>query len=262
MFAYYKPSPPEFAKPPPLPKYDPKEEEPKWWWGRMMFGAPMDRTGWTKIGDQPAGDDKPDWRGVVKNNVIPLPDPGPYPYGQPNDPRYYFFDTPDYADPFKKLSFANRIFLQAGTFWAICTAVTLRYPFDLEHHILLIRKWVIPIYLSGMAASAAAIAVANLRGNKDDQWNWLAAGIAAGTVFGHKNHVRWFRAQVFCIPLALVIKRLNEENSVIAPTPNFRAPFYYLSGAPADNGWRSGDLRFGISGRIEDPGRDQRRYAL
>lgn len=263
ILSWWLPQGPKLPTPPPLPQYDPNEDVPKWWWGRMLFGAPLEKTEpWPKIGDQPAGDDKPDWRGVIKNNVIPLPDPGPYTHGPPIDRNYFFFDTPDYADPFKKLNSASKIMFTASSGWAITWALAMRWPFDMEHHIMMFKKWLIPVYLSGMAASATAIAVANLRGNKDDYINWLAAGIVGGTVFGNKNWVKWFRAQLFCIPAALVVKRQNEQNRVIVPTANQRLPFYYISGAPADNGWRSGDFRFGISGRIDDPGREQRRYAL
>lgn len=248
--------------PPPLPKYDPNEEAPMWTSRRVKWNLPVEKPKpWTKIGDRPESDDDPDWRGVIKNKVQEIPMPGTYNLSDFKDkPAYYFFDTPDYADPFKKLVWSSKYFLKTGLIIGFGINILKGKPPTLSSWLWMTNKVVLPWWGAGMAASATVVTVANLRGKVDDYWNYAAAGQAAAMVYGRKSCLHWIRATVLLMPLAVCMKHVAELNISIWPKYNFHKKNLGLSGMNAENGFFSGDLRFGLRARnYGDPGRDVRK---
>lgn len=249
-------------KPPELPKYDPKEEEPKWSLGRLVHNVDIERpVPWPKVGDQPVDDEHPDWRGVIKKNVIPL-QTDEYKLGKSIDKSYFFFDTPDYADPFKKLWSSFKILGKYSVGAGVVYAIFQQLEYNLASHIFLAKRVVLPIFISGMATSLVVITVANLRGNKDDYYNYVIGGLAGAASIANGNYMRFNRAAIALVPIATGIKYINENNDHLVPQFMRRVHGGPLSGLPADDGTvSSGDLRFGVRFRIDDPGRDIRRYS-
>lgn len=252
----------EIPPPPPLPKYDPNEEAPMWSYHRSKWSLPVEKpVQWTKIGVKPESDDKPDWRGIIRSKVTEYPMPEPYNLDDFKDkPAYYFFDTPDYADPFKKLAWSSKFFLKTGALLGCVIALIQGRHFTLGTNIWMATKVIIPWWSAGMASSATVVTVANLRGKKDDYWNYAAAGQAAAMVYGRKCVLHWIRATALCMPAALAMKWVAEENMSIFPQFNYRNRSWGLSGMSNERGIVTGDLRFGFRARnYGDPGRDVRK---
>lgn len=251
----YRPPPPE------LPKYDPKEEAPKWSWSRLWWGSPVERgeKPWTEIGTQPKSPDDPDWRGVIRNNVIEYKMPDTYTYGNYTDPKYFWFDTPDYADPFKKLGYSFKFFTMTGLLVSSLKGVAYSWDFTVANNLKLATTIVIPWVIAGMVGSTTAVCLANLRGKKDDVYNYLAAGFVMGCVLGRRNHISFFRWVSILTPCGYVVKYNAETNGMLAPKINPRLQRNPITGSDGDHGISSGDLRpFGFRGRYPDPGRDVR----
>lgn len=233
-----------------------------WDWTRQRWGLPIPKEGWTRIGEQPKSDDDPDWRGVIKSKIREYPLPEPYNLKDFEDkPRYYWFDTPDYADPFKKLAWAAKFFLRTGLMTGCCVCILTGKKADIGGVLYMLNKWLIPHWFGGMGASVAIVTAANLRDKKDDMWNYALGGMAAGAIFGRRSILHYIRSNFFCIPAALAAKYMNENNLVILPQYNFNARNFGMTGFTADDGtWRTGDLRGGIKFyHYGDPGRDQRK---
>lgn len=251
--------------PPPKPRAvydpaDPNREPPKWSWYRARWNLPVDKgpKEWTRIGDVPESDDDPDWRGVVRSKIERWPDPVESKLGQPEDPRYFYFDTPDYADPFKKLGYAFRFFLYTGILAGSMRGHFRDLPFNVPTLFTLFRTRTIPWLGAGMAASTSAIVSANLRGNVDDYYNYALAGLVFGSILGHKNHRKWLRHVFVCVPTAVVLKHNAEVNGFLIQKVNVRAFSFGISGFGAENGISDGDVRFGLRSGHGDPGRDVR----
>lgn len=246
--------------PPPLPKYDPEKEPSKWNHERLIWNLPVDRTNWPPIGTQPESADKPDWRGVIKNNVIELPLPGPYKFGQPANENYFWFDTPDYADPFKKLWYSFKWFSTTGLAYLCIVGMWEGGQFSVKNNMNLARRFTIPWLFGGMAASFSVLLLSNIRGNKDDYYNYAAAGLVMSSILGRKNHITWWRHSVVLTPAALTVKYCAETNTNLYPNVNFRALYRNssLGGNDGEHGISSGDLRMGIRATNGEPGRDVR----
>lgn len=237
------------------------EEAPKWSWTRMIYNLPPDKgeIPYTKIGTQPDSPDKPDWRGVIKNKVIELPMPDEYKFKY-NDPKYFFFDTPDHADPFKKLWWSAKFFTKTGFFIGFLWYGTMmQRKFTLANNVEMMRKIVIPWFFSGVAGSTAVVTAANLRGKKDDYYNYAIGGTVFASIMGRKSYISWVRWMVMGIPAAIIFKYNAEINGHLYPMFNFRHTTWSFYGNSADNGIASGDLRFGLSTNYGDPGRDTRK---
>lgn len=248
------------APPGPSADYVPGSEKVHWNWDRIRWGnKTVDKNNWTKVGTQPKSDDEPDWRGVVKNNVIALEPPEPYDFGQHTDPNYFWFDTPDYADPFKKLWFSFKWFLNTGLIAASTKGIVAMKTCTWADHVLLLKSITFPWLIAGMAASTAIVTVANLRGKKDDYYNYVAGGLVLGSILGKKNHLTWFKWTVGSVPLVVYVKHNAEVNGKIWPRVSPRIVNWSTTGLDAENGWKSGDLRFGLRSTYGDPGRDVRK---
>lgn len=245
--------------PPELPKYDINEEAPKWSWSRLWWGLPVERKKpWTEIGTQPKSPDDPDWRGVIRNNVIEYKMPEPYTYGKSIDPKYFWFDTPDYADPFKKLGYSFRFFTMTGLIASCFMGILNSWKFTVANNLVLARTIVIPWFIAGMAGSTTVLCLANMRGKKDDVYNYIAGGFLMGTILGRKNHASFFRSVCIMTPSGFVVKYNAETNGHLIPFLSPRIQRNPITGSDGDHGVASGDLRFGFSGRHPDPGRDVR----
>lgn len=249
---------------PPAPPRDELKPDPKnslWDMTRLRCGnPPVDKTGWTPIGTQPKSDDQPDWRGVIKKNIIVLDPPETYKFGPKNDPKYFWFDTPDYADPFKKLWYAFKWFGYTGLVMHSVAGIYHGYKFTTQNNLTLFRKYTWPWFLAGIAASTTVVTVANLRSQKDDLYNYAAAGFVLGSIIGRENHLKWFKWTVLSIPLTVAVKYNAECNGKIYPIFNHRIIMSSITGSDAEHGFFSGDLRFGLrSIRSGDPGRDVRK---
>ena len=251
--------------PPTLPKYDPNEDAPKWDWTRLRWRlTPVAQEHkWPRVGDLPAADDLPDWRGVVKNNVIELPMPGKYPFGPPTDPNYFWFDTPDYADPFKKLWYSTKFFFKVGLLALSTYGLLENKKFSWKYHWSLTSRVFVPVFVGGMTASLTVLTVSNLRGKKDDYYNYVAGGLVAACVVGRRHYLSWVRHTVMWTPLAVYTKHMAETNDYLLPVINPRQRNFGLSGMSTEQGIRSGDLRcFAPKGNnTGDPGRDVRTFA-
>lgn len=235
-----------------------------WDWKRLWQGlTPVEgREHWPKVGDVPKEDDKPDWRGVIRNNVIELPAPGKYEFGLPQDPKYFWFDTPDYADPFKKLWYSFKFFTVTALASHNIFGIVENRPFTVKDNLSLFKRFFVPWWVGGMTASLFVITIANLRDRKDDYYNYLAAGFLAGSVVGRRNYIKWFRSVLVWTPLTVLVKHNAEINGILVPRgPNYRARNITLSGQSTEHGFWSGDLRLGLRTTPGDPGRDVRRIA-
>uniref|UniRef100_A0A6G1SHZ0 Complex I-B14.7 n=1 Tax=Aceria tosichella TaxID=561515 RepID=A0A6G1SHZ0_9ACAR len=249
--------------PPPRPEYDPEVEPPKWNWSRLRWGylKPEVHPDKPLRGGQAESDDKPDWRGVIKNNVIPLEPAKAYDFGQPEYNNYYFFDTPDYADPFKKLWYSFKFFFKTGLVLGCTVAIMGNKPFSWKTNRYLWNSWTGPWIAGGMTASMTTITVANLRGKKDDQWNYAAGALAAACVTGRANYIKHMNHTVYWMLAAITTKYANEQNMVMVPVLDQGARHLDIQANSAENGIMSGNLHF-IKGSYGDPGRDARRYPL
>lgn len=247
--------------PPPLPQIDPDDPAPRWDWSRVRYNLPVDKgpKPWPKVGDQPASPDDPDWRGVVRNNVIELPLPEPEELGKPIPPRYMWFDTPDWADPFKKMGSAARFFFLTGGVVASACGAWQGHPFTLPKILMLTRKYMVPTFLAGMLGAGTVITVANLRGKADDMYNYTAGGFVITCIAGRKNYRDFVQGFCTIIPAGLLLKYCAEENIMLIPRWNFRRLTHSIGGQSGDDGFRSGDLRFGLRSNWGDPGRDVRK---
>lgn len=237
------------------------DERGKWSWARMKWNKPVDKgpKEFTKVGTQPESPDDPDWRGIIKNKVIEYPVPEAYKFGQPVDHKYFWFDTPDYADPFKKLWYSSKFFCYTGLFGLCARGIMESRRFTFANNADLSKKILIPWLIGGVAASATVILVANLRGKKDDYYNYAIAGAVLGSILGRENHVKWFRWMCLSVPAAIIVKHNAEINGFLLPAINWRRIRYSLSGNDTEHGVASGDLRFGFRGNHDDPGRDLRK---
>lgn len=250
----------EIPKPPPLPKYDPNEEAPMWNRERSRFGIKVDTSSWPRIGDVPTEDDKPDWRGVVKKNINVIPMPDVYKMSRYNDRNYFWFDTPDYADPFKKLWYATKWFGQFGLALACFKAGLVdRAPFTTANNLYYLRTFWAPWFAATMAGSAAVITLANLRGKKDDCYNYAVGGFITASLLGRKHYTTWFWSVCAFTPIPVYLKYAAETNGHVAMLQNFRIQNYSMSGNSADHGVESGDLRLGLRLSHGDPGRGTRK---
>lgn len=265
---HYGPSAPTggpYPPPPPLPKYDPSQEALKWDWYRIIWHFPKFEKHPDlpqRRGGLPESDDKPDWRGVIKNNVIPLPKVEPYKYGRPQDPNYWFFDTPDYADPFKKLWYSFKWFTHSGAiiaaFFGIITGKTTKFK-DLKY---MATRYTLPWLCGGMVFSTAAITLANLRGNKDDLYNYFIAGLVTGAATGHKNYLVHIRHTFFWCSAGMLVKYKAETNGDLSLYASPRAQHWGLAGQSAEGGLLTGNLQFYKCHPEGDPGRDTKTYAM
>lgn len=247
--------------PPPMPKYDPKEEAPMWNWRRIYnVVVPMPGSDlWPNVGSVPKDDDKPDWRGVIKNNIEVWPNPGPYKYGQKQYP-YFWFDTPDYADPFKKLwwSFKWSLFSGYGAWSFMC--MVKKDPLTWAGQKRNVAKYALPVVAIGMTGSLAVVTIANLRGCVDDYWNYAIAGGLTALFMGRNNFHKGVRYMFVLPTMALIAKNVAENNTHLFPTMNQRAKSLNVSGASTEYGPKSSDFRFGfrVWGKAEKTGRDVR----
>lgn len=249
--------------PPPLPEYDHKKEAPKWDMYRVFHpheNAKLDPDTPPYIGTQPASDDKPDWRGIIKNNVIPMAKPERYNFGYYQVSGYYWFDTPDWADPFKKLAFALKMNLKISLCASALYAFAYNVGSDRRSIAMVIRGPFQKLFLGSMTASLVVMSLANLRGQKDDMYNWAWAGLAAGSVAGRKNYVSFIRQVCAWTPGCLAVKYANETNMKIVPIrdPRDRNHGMYLAQS-GEHGFFSGDFgnsliaRYGSRHAPRDP---------
>ena len=249
--------------PPELPKYDPSIEAPKWDWYRLWYSTDYlePDPNIPKTGGQPASDEQPDWRGVIKKNVIPLPPPERYDFGNYVSKSYYWFDTPDWADPFKKLKFATIFFLKYGLAATGIYGGIVFQDFSAENTRHLIRKPFARFFLGGITASLAVVTIANLRGNKDDYWNYVLGGFVAGSVVGRSHPLSFVRQVAMWVPAAVVVKYVNETNAKLIPILDFRVrnagP---ILGSAGEYGFKSGDWRPNILTSPYDSRRDARTH--
>lgn len=255
--------PKDVPPPPPLPKYDVNQEASKWSWSRIYTpGGPVDKSEkpWTPIGTQPASADDPDWRGVIKNKVIELPMPGQYPYGKYTPSTYFWFDTPDYADPFKKLWYCTKHFFAWGGLAAVTMSILVKPgPVSQVEHLR--RKFVSvgwPIFSGGLIAGTTVITLANLRGKKDDYYNYAPAGLLAGMLVARHNYQLSFLCGVLGSAYAVICKYNAEINGTLYPIFNYRQKLTGYSGLSSKGGITTGDFRLGFRGDHGDPGRDVR----
>jgi hypothetical protein len=257
--------PDQGAMPPPPPRleYDPKVESPKWDWTRLTWGytKPEKHPDTPRRGGKAESDDKPDWRGVIKNNVIPLEPAKAYDFGQPEYRKYYFFDTPDYADPFKKLWYSFKFFATTGIAIGCTVAIMGNKPFCWKTNRYLWNCWTGPWLAGGMTASAGVITVANLRGKKDDMWNYAAGAMAAAAVTGRSCYVKHMNHMIYWSIGALGVKYVNEQNLALIPVLDQGVRHIDIQANSAENGIMSGNLHF-IHGSYGDHGRDLRRHPL
>lgn len=253
--------------PPPLPEYDINEDVTKWSFSRFGNNLPYIRPKpYPRIGQQPATDDDPDWRGVVRSQIIPIPKPEPCKLDGKQRPYYYWFDTPDYADPFAKLWYGFKFFWGlGGVGWSLdilYRGVPVTEPNRIYYYVRHYKNVAIPFTVAGMAASLAVVTVANLRGKKDDVYNYLAGGFVLGSIIGRKNHYGFFRWTLFYMALGYGVKYMNETNAQIMPILNPRARHLSLRGMTGEDGFLSGDFRGGLfknTLKYPDPGRDVRK---
>lgn len=249
--------------PPELPKYDVTQEAPKWNWSKLWYSIDLikQHPDKPKTGGQPMDEDKPDWRGIIRKNVIPLTPPERYNFGRYTPSGYFWFDTPDYADPFKKLRYAGYFFFKYGLLYTCSFAIFAGFSFNAKDLSYLIRRPLARFWLGGATASMAVITLANLRGNVDDHWNYALGGFLAGSVVGRKNHMAFLR-QTFMWTIGSVAAKWNAEtNGKLTAEFDFRAINHSMAlGSAADYGFWSGDLRDKYYFRFypEDPGRAQR----
>lgn len=248
--------------PPPLPKYDPKEEAPMWSVYRLWYNLPVDKgpEEWPVIATLPKSSSSPDWRGVIKDNVIELPMPEPYKFGHPENPKYMWFDTPDYADPFKKLGWALKYSVFTGLFVSALMGTRYSLKATMKNNIFLVSKYTVPWVAGCMAGGTAIITLANLRGNKDDRLNYLAGGIVAGSIIGRKHYTNAVRSVFICSLAAVTAKYQAETNAYFIPKFNFRNQSWSVSGMNAEHGLFSGDYRLGIRATNGNQGRDVRTF--
>lgn len=242
--------------------YDPTVEPPKWNWSRLRWGYDKPEVHPDKplTGGVAESDDKPDWRGVIKNNVIPLDPEKAYDFGQPEFKGYYFFDTPDYADPFKKLWFSAKFFFKTAGLIACSAGIITNADANWATFRRLFRNVALPWFAGGMIASATVITVANLRGKKDDQWNYFAAGLVAACYTGRSGWVKHMNHSIYWPAMAIAAKYINENNMVLLPMFDQGSRHLGIQANSCENGILSGNLHF-IKGSHGDPGRDTRRHA-
>lgn len=246
--------------PPPLPKYNPKDEAPKWDVTRVFNSLPVDKgpTPWPRVGGVPESSKDPDWRGVIRDNVIALPPPEPYTFGAYESRKYNWFDTPDYADPIKKMADALKWFTQTGLMLCCSCGFYHQLTPNIPNSFKLLKRYFVPYVLAGMLGSASVIVLANLRGRVDDKKNYAVGGLVFSSIVGRKQHRDFFQSIVLFIPAAIGLKYASENNMIILPKFNQRAANYGIGGMPGDRGFWSGDLRLGLEHNYGDPGRDVR----
>lgn len=253
---FYLPPKPKHA---PFPEHDPDEKfgAQKMTFTRIGHGEKIEKTNWTEVGQQPKTDDDPDWRGVIKNQVQPMPAVEPYKHRYRRDPKnYIWFDTPDYADPFKKLWHAFK-------WWGLASAAYASANLSFEGQSLSlasltrgVKKYYIPFFGIAMASSATIVTVANIR-KKDDLWNYAAGGLMWSSIWGRKHYIRWFRSTVLMVPLFVYTKYEMERNGKLLPIlyDYGRSQDTGLGVLDHKHGVMSGDWRFGLRIGDENPGR-------
>jgi hypothetical protein len=112
-----------------------------------------------------------------------------------------------------------------------------------------------------MTASATVITVANLRGQKDDQWNYVAGAAAAACVTGRRSYIKHMNHTVYWLIAALGGKYANEQNISIIPIMQQGARHIDIQANSAENGVMSGNFHY-LKGTYGDHGRDTRRHPL
>lgn len=251
--------------PPELPAYDINQEAPKWDRQRLWIGypAPVVDPSWPRVGLTPKEDDKPDWRGILRKNVQPMKPPEKYSFGKPQPTTYWWFDTPDYADPFKKLWYSFKFFTHTGIIISSAVGVMRCLPMTVDSCLTLFRNHFGPWMLGGMTASFSVLMLANLRGKKDDYWNYVAAGLIAAATTGRRDYIAFWRHSLLIVPTSVCCKYSAENNLVVAPVSDGLVKTIFLSGNSTEDGFWSGDLRLGIRGKYAtDPGRIGRSVAI
>jgi hypothetical protein len=166
---------------------------------------------------------------------------------------YYYFETPDYDNCAGKVWWGAKY--SAGLSASIATLDILfetRVPKTFEFVTGRYIRYIVPWTTSLMLGASVACSLSNLRGKKDDSWNYFWGGAATGLIW-----TKFFRcsgkgaASGFVAAVAgSLFKQAHEHDFVILPYHIPGATAYY--GAGAGDEWA--DLR--IPGLIwTDPGR-------
>lgn len=248
---FFGDSVPYVPRPPPLPKYDPTIDKPRYTYmsATYPYNSPKYTTkpaAWTEIGVVPESDDMPDWRGVVRSKVNALPvleeekmrkDPS----------RYFWFDTPDYADPFKKLGYLLKFSAALGFAGSSTVHYFSKYEkMTIAKFCQLAGAFALPCIFTCMATGVTIVTVANLRGKKDDMWNYFFGSFVGCLILGsyYKNHIIGFRGAFTYIPLVLYLKYNAETNGLLLGKINFRRFYNNTMRPTGEDGIWSGDLQF------------------
>lgn len=210
---------------------------------------------WTRIGVQPKNDDERDWRGVRRKDIQILPMPEELKaLDQPYKRGYHLFDTPDYTDPFAKLwwtlkySFLGSVALYTG---AVGTGIvyTRNTP-------KFVAKYTLYSVGACMITASSAILISQLRGKKDDWINWSSGAFMAALWMGNiHGWPTWWKVCIYGMPAAAVIKNTKLDLLHKKDLSKYRVTGIY--GSSADQGWKSGDFRFGITRNFVERARRQ-----
>lgn len=210
------------------------------------------------VGNLPKDDDQPDWRGIKRKDVIELPMPPPDTNYRQLD-HYFWFDTPDYADPFKKLGYVMRWNLSWGFIGYGLYGLLSKgsYKFDVPTHARILRKFYIPFCVANLACGSTIIILSNLRGKKDDLWNYVAGGLVGCSILGRNSYVTLTNNLISYLPLIVYTKYNAEINGCLLPVENVRTLYNHNIDMRAKGGFPTGNFMFGTN-VYPDPGRDLR----
>lgn len=134
---------------------------------------------------------------------------------------YKYYDTPKGDDIFKKLWVTTKIAGSAGLMWSTADVMLYSYP---KGYLQTIGRYA---YITGpLVGIAAAFTItsnisASLR-KKDDNWNYVLGGIAAGNMVGawRKSIMVGFLASVGFTVAGLVKKNSLDEGWAFMPPIN------------------------------------------
>lgn len=137
--------------------------------------------------------------------------------------NYEYYDTPDGTDYFKKLVSITKYVAPISIIVATHDVMLYSHPKGYGPIMARYLAYAGPALGMTAAFTTATFLSANIR-KKDDYWNYLAGGVASGSVYGafRSSMMAGFKCSVAMSALVMIVKHSNTEGYSLFPEPKLR----------------------------------------
>jgi len=165
---------------------------------------------------------------------------------------YYYFETPDYDNCAGKVLWASKYALAFSVGWSVTDIVLSEKPRTLVFVANRLNRFVSPWMSTVILGSSLSCALSNMRGKKDDAWNYFWGGAASGFIWTHHFKCSGRGAAMgLLLGFTAAMAKQAHQNDWVIVTDHVEGNTAF-TGAHGHENW--GDLR--IPGLIwDDPGR-------